>query len=207
MLFRGASEAKRQLISPILYCCGSRPLAALAGNCYRSHEEDPRRRFVTATRLAFAILVWNHLTKAGTTGRSGVFGFQTAGACRQNKGVGKPVFGRLKDRENQLSEAKSPIRVRKKPKITIFGNFGTENFGNEATLQAIYFNLRRLMPEAEFACICTYPANASTTHGIAAFPISPPAVAAWAPKSSRSALATKSAHRNSERTVPVVLCL
>ena len=103
-----------------------------------------------------------------------------------------------------MSETKSATLVPRKPKITFFGHFGTENFGNEATLQAIHFNLRVLMPEAEFTCICVFPANASATHGIAAFPISPPVVAAWVPKNSRSAPNTKSGHRNSERAVPVV---
>jgi polysaccharide pyruvyl transferase WcaK-like protein len=81
-----------------------------------------------------------------------------------------------------LSGTQSTAVIRKKPKIAFFGNFGTQNFGNEATLQAIHFNLRRLMPEAEFACICTFPANVSAANGIAAFPISPPAVVAWEPK-------------------------
>jgi polysaccharide pyruvyl transferase WcaK-like protein len=90
-----------------------------------------------------------------------------------------------------LSEAKSPPPVPKKPKITFFGNFGTENFGNEATLQAIHFNLRHLMPEAEFACICTFPANASVTHGIVAFPIGPTAIVAWAPKTRAARLLRK----------------
>jgi polysaccharide pyruvyl transferase WcaK-like protein len=82
-----------------------------------------------------------------------------------------------------LSEAKSPVSVRGKPKIFIFGNFGTENFGNEATLKAIHFNLRRLLPETEFACICSFPANVSATHDIAAFPISPTFISGWTPKS------------------------
>ncbi len=94
-------------------------------------------------------------------------------------------------RENELSEIKSDTVVRGKLKITFFGHFGSENFGNEATLQAIHFNLRRLMPEAEFACICTFPANASATHSIAAFPISPPVVAAWAPKTRAARLLRK----------------
>lgn len=67
-------------------------------------------------------------------------------------------------------------------KILIFGNFGTKNFGNEATLQAILSNLRRRMPEAEFACICTLPATASATHGIDARPISPPVITLWTPR-------------------------
>jgi polysaccharide pyruvyl transferase WcaK-like protein len=85
--------------------------------------------------------------------------------------------------EKQLRDPKSPTRVEKGPKIVIFGNFGTPNFGNEATLRAIYFNLRRLIPEAEFACMCSFPAIASATHKIAAFPISPTILTGWTPKS------------------------
>jgi polysaccharide pyruvyl transferase WcaK-like protein len=90
-----------------------------------------------------------------------------------------------------LTGTQSPTRVRKKPKITFFGNFGTDNFGNEATLQAIHFNLLRLAPEAEFACICTFPANVSATNGIAAFPIGPPGVTGWAPKTRAGRLLRK----------------
>jgi polysaccharide pyruvyl transferase WcaK-like protein len=72
--------------------------------------------------------------------------------------------------------------IRNKPKIIFFGNFGTGNFGNEGTLQAIHLNLRRLVPEAEFACVCTFPANASATHDIIALPISAPVITAWKPK-------------------------
>jgi polysaccharide pyruvyl transferase WcaK-like protein len=90
-----------------------------------------------------------------------------------------------------LSETKSATLVPRKPKITFFGHFGTENFGNEATLQAIHFNLRLLMPEAEFTCICAFPANASATHGIAAFPINPPVIAAWVPKTRAARLIRK----------------
>jgi len=67
-------------------------------------------------------------------------------------------------------------------KIFFFGNFGSTNFGNEATLQAILANFRALIPEAEFACICTFPAIASATHSITALPFSPAGIRAWRPK-------------------------
>jgi polysaccharide pyruvyl transferase WcaK-like protein len=70
----------------------------------------------------------------------------------------------------------------KKRKIFFFGNFGVDNFGNQATLQAIHSNLRRLMPDAEFACICNFPEIVSESHNIAAFPINPAGITAWAPK-------------------------
>ncbi len=81
-----------------------------------------------------------------------------------------------------MKENRTSVLKRRKTKIFLFGHFGVENFGNEATLQAIHSNLRRLMPEAEFACICNFPAIASATHNVAAFPISPQVITAWAPK-------------------------
>jgi polysaccharide pyruvyl transferase WcaK-like protein len=42
-------------------------------------------------------------------------------------------------------------------KIVLFGNFGTGNLGNDATLQAILHNLRQYFPKAVFSCICTDP--------------------------------------------------
>jgi len=82
-----------------------------------------------------------------------------------------------------LSETKIPTKSEKRSKIVIFGNFGTGNFGNEATLQAVHLNLRRLMPDAEFACICSCPAIASAAQNIAAFPISPTILTGWTPRS------------------------
>jgi polysaccharide pyruvyl transferase WcaK-like protein len=72
--------------------------------------------------------------------------------------------------------------VRKKRKIFFFGNFGTGNFGNEATLQAIHVNSRRLLSDAEFTCICTYPMAATAIHNIRALPIRRSAITVWTPK-------------------------
>ena len=83
--------------------------------------------------------------------------------------------------EKDLRAENASESVRKKQKIIFFGHFGSDNFGNEGTLQAIYFNLRRLMPEAEFACICTLPETAATIHSITALPISPAVITAWTP--------------------------
>ena len=91
-----------------------------------------------------------------------------------------------------MKEKQSPESAPKKRKIFFFGHFAADNFGNEATLQAMHFNLRRLMPEAEFACICNFPAIASATHNIAAFPINPHVViTAWAPKNRMTRLLRK----------------
>jgi polysaccharide pyruvyl transferase WcaK-like protein len=41
--------------------------------------------------------------------------------------------------------------------IWFFGHFGSPNFGDEITLQAILYHLRRRLPQPKFACICTGP--------------------------------------------------
>jgi polysaccharide pyruvyl transferase WcaK-like protein len=58
-----------------------------------------------------------------------------------------------------------------RPKIALFGNFGTGNLGNEATLQAMVYNLRRYLPTAEISCVCPAPENAASEHHISAVPI------------------------------------
>jgi polysaccharide pyruvyl transferase WcaK-like protein len=60
---------------------------------------------------------------------------------------------------------------RKTKKITFFGNFGQGNLGNESTLQAILFNLRQHLPDAEVSCICTGPEATVETHKITAVPM------------------------------------
>jgi polysaccharide pyruvyl transferase WcaK-like protein len=52
--------------------------------------------------------------------------------------------------------------------ITLFGNFGTQNLGNEYTLRAIVENLRRMVPEARINCVCPDPQDAMERHGIPA---------------------------------------
>jgi polysaccharide pyruvyl transferase WcaK-like protein len=56
--------------------------------------------------------------------------------------------------------------------ITFFGNFGTQNLGNECTLQAIIQNARRFSPDASVTCVCTNPLATSAAHAIPAFRIS-----------------------------------
>jgi polysaccharide pyruvyl transferase WcaK-like protein len=59
-------------------------------------------------------------------------------------------------------------------RIALFGNFGTGNLGNEATLQAMIYNLRRYLPNAEISCICPRPENTASEYNISAFPIRAP---------------------------------
>jgi polysaccharide pyruvyl transferase WcaK-like protein len=56
-------------------------------------------------------------------------------------------------------------------KIALFGTFGTGNLGNECTLQAMLFNIRRHVPNAQVSCICRNPEETASTHGIAALAI------------------------------------
>jgi len=59
----------------------------------------------------------------------------------------------------------------KRQKIALFGVFGVGNLGNECTLQAMMFHVRRLIPGAEIVCVCSDPATVSSTYGIPAVPI------------------------------------
>jgi polysaccharide pyruvyl transferase WcaK-like protein len=70
-------------------------------------------------------------------------------------------------------------RRNKPKKIAFFGHFGTGNLGNEATLQAMLYNLRSRLPDAEVTCICTFPEVAAATYGISAVPISSVFVKPW----------------------------
>jgi polysaccharide pyruvyl transferase WcaK-like protein len=64
-------------------------------------------------------------------------------------------------------------------KISLFGNFGTANFGNECTLQAMLYHLRRLMPDAKISCICSVPEVVTANFGIAAVSICETVVKPW----------------------------
>lgn len=68
---------------------------------------------------------------------------------------------------------RDPRARRKRTKIAFFGNFGELNLGNEGTLKAILYNLRKRMPQAEMFCISTGPEAAAKIYGIPAVPIHP----------------------------------
>ena len=57
-------------------------------------------------------------------------------------------------------------------KISLFGNFGSSNIGNECTLQAIICNIYTLVSKAEIECICPNPSDVSARHNVSAFRIS-----------------------------------
>ena len=71
-----------------------------------------------------------------------------------------------------------------KQRVLLFGHFGGDNFGNEATLLASLYHLRRLAPTAELTCICTRSDAAAAMYGIPAIPIRTPLVKRWNPSGS-----------------------
>lgn len=60
----------------------------------------------------------------------------------------------------------------KNTRIALFGIFGTQNIGNECTLQAMIHNIRQRLPEAELYSISYEPQDTLGRHRITAVPIS-----------------------------------
>lgn len=56
-------------------------------------------------------------------------------------------------------------------KVALFGVFGAGNLGNECTLQAMLFHLRRLAPHADILCICSNPKEVAAIYQISAVSI------------------------------------
>jgi polysaccharide pyruvyl transferase WcaK-like protein len=69
--------------------------------------------------------------------------------------------------------------------IALFGDFGTGNLGNEATLQAMVWNIRRRLPNAEISCICSAPENTALQYNISAVPIRAPLQFTLPPRSKK----------------------
>jgi polysaccharide pyruvyl transferase WcaK-like protein len=59
----------------------------------------------------------------------------------------------------------------KPKKVSLLGNFGWRNLGNDCTLQAIIYHARKYLPDAEINSICTDPEDTSARYNIPAFPI------------------------------------
>lgn len=53
-------------------------------------------------------------------------------------------------------------------KVSLFGNFGTVNMGNECTLQAVLHNISERFSYADINCICCNPQDVSIRHEISA---------------------------------------
>lgn len=58
-----------------------------------------------------------------------------------------------------------------RPKIGLFGIFGAGNLGNESTLRALLYNLRKHVPNADFTCICSGPEETALRYNISALRI------------------------------------
>jgi polysaccharide pyruvyl transferase WcaK-like protein len=57
----------------------------------------------------------------------------------------------------------------KQRQIVFFGNFGTQNLGNECTLHAIICSALKRVPDARLKCLCTVPEDTAARHNISAF--------------------------------------
>ncbi len=68
-------------------------------------------------------------------------------------------------------------------KIAFFGHFDGTNFGNESSLQAALYHLRRLQPEAQVTCICSGPETTASTYHVKALPFNGVSRKRWTPKS------------------------
>src|SRR6516225_12405010 len=79
-------------------------------------------------------------------------------------------------------EVDSKERGRQSKKIAFFGHFDSTNFGNESTLQAILYNLRRFQPDAEVLCISTGPEAVAATHQVKAIPMVERFIGSWGPR-------------------------
>ena len=64
-----------------------------------------------------------------------------------------------------MEKGKSPY------KVGFFGLFGQQNWGNECSLQAMIYNIRKHHPGLEIYCVCTYPEDTSARYGIPAIPM------------------------------------
>jgi polysaccharide pyruvyl transferase WcaK-like protein len=82
-------------------------------------------------------------------------------------------------------------RAGKPTRIAVFGHFDGTNLGNEATLQAALYHLRRIQPDAEVTCICTGPQTTAATHHVRAIPIGRTYVNFWSPRNPLGKLARK----------------
>jgi len=79
---------------------------------------------------------------------------------------------------------------KRRKKIVLFGHFDGTNFGNESTLQAFLYHLRRFLPDADVTCISTGSKAIIATHHIEAIPIAETFVT-WVPRNPLSSALRK----------------
>src|SRR6266436_3460678 len=58
--------------------------------------------------------------------------------------------------------------------IALFGNFGSDNLGNEASLRAMLDFIRRARPRVQITCICYGVERARAEHHVTAVPMKLP---------------------------------
>lgn len=69
---------------------------------------------------------------------------------------------------------RAPVREARPLRIGIFGGYGTGNFGNDASFEALYGFLRAEHPEAEISAICSKPDVVEQRFGVKAVGIAAP---------------------------------
>jgi polysaccharide pyruvyl transferase WcaK-like protein len=62
----------------------------------------------------------------------------------------------------------------RKPRIVLYGHFGSGNIGNDSSLEAALYHLKTHRPEAEIVCVCNGPQEVSERFKIEALPIASP---------------------------------
>ncbi|MGX1261302.1 polysaccharide pyruvyl transferase family protein [Sinorhizobium fredii] len=74
------------------------------------------------------------------------------------------------------------------PAVALFGNFGSDNFGNEGSLRAMVGFLRRERPEARLFCVCADPVVVQGALGMPAVAIRRPGGSARRPRVLKASL-------------------
>lgn len=58
-----------------------------------------------------------------------------------------------------------------KSHIALYGHFGSGNIGNDSSLEAMIYNIRKYSPSSDITCICTGPENVAARYGIKTLPM------------------------------------
>jgi polysaccharide pyruvyl transferase WcaK-like protein len=66
--------------------------------------------------------------------------------------------------------------------IAFLGQFSSNNFGNDSTLQAILYHFKRFQPNTEIVCISGDPEATAATHQIKAIPFAENLMKSWVPR-------------------------
>lgn len=64
-------------------------------------------------------------------------------------------------------------RAAEPKRVGIFGNFGSGNFGNDASLESMLLTLRRIAPDCDFCCVCSEAEVVASTFGVDTISITP----------------------------------